>query len=137
MTALTRLAAAAAISAALAAGFAGAASAAWQTTGPGTSTAKAGTVAAPGMVSISASSCNGNVKNTSATLTWSAVAGAAGYQILTSVTGAAGSFTVAATSAGSTATIAPLPGKPSYFEVAATVGNWMGTPAPSSPASAC
>ena len=101
------------------------AEAAWQTTSPGSATAKATALPAPTGLNITNSNCAGNPK---VSLTWTNPATGiwSGVDVVAAPTATSTTFTVIGTSSGSSMNNAPLPYTPAYISVRTIRNNWRG-----------
>ncbi|WP_143264456.1 hypothetical protein [Amycolatopsis kentuckyensis] len=101
------------------------AEAAWQTTSPGSGTAKGTTLPAPSGLNITGSNCTGNPK---VSLTWTNPATGiwTGLDVVAAPSATSTTFTVIGTSTGSSISNAQLPYTPAYISVRTIRSNWRG-----------
>lgn len=109
------------------------AEAAWLKSGPGTAAARALTLTAPSSFTVTTIRCTGN-GNRQVSMAWSAVTGAANYEIYaTTTTGTNGQ--VLTTTAATTIASLDLPYRPAVITVRGLNTNWRGVA--SDPATGC
>lgn len=95
----------------------------WLKDGTGSASARALQLAAPGSFSVTPVKCNGS--NKSVTISWSAVTGAATYEIhATDLSGGNGQAVATTTGTGPAAYV--LPYKPAVLTVRGLNGKWRG-----------